>query len=72
MSSFGRSGQNPSHMQTEPTKSDRPKVTDAGLVKLKGLTNLQELDLLDLEPTNVIDAWMKDLQRALPNYTIHH
>ena len=41
-----------------------PKITDAGLVHLKGLTGLQVLFLMN---TKVTDAGVADLQKALPN-----
>ena len=37
-------------------------VTDAGLVNLKGLTNLKDLVLID---TNITDAAVKDLLTAM-------
>ena len=43
------------------------KLTDTGLVHLKGLTNLQSLSLIS---TKVTDAGVKDLQAALPNCKI--
>ena len=43
------------------------KITDAGLVHLKGLTNLQELDL---SRTRTTDAGVAVLQKALPNCKI--
>ena len=43
------------------------KVTDAGLVHLKGMTNLQTLDL---SFTNVTAAGVKKLQAALPKCKI--
>ena len=43
------------------------KITDAGLVHLKGLTNLQELDL---SRTRTTDAGVAELQKALPNCKI--
>ena len=45
-----------------------PKVTDAGLVHLKGMTNLR---VLDLAYTKVTDAGVKDLQAALPKCRIN-
>ena len=45
------------------------KVTDAGLVHLKGLTKLGTLNLTD---TKVTAAGVKDLQAALPNCKISH
>ena len=44
------------------------KITDAGLVHLKGLTKLKELDLYG---TNITDAGVTDLQKALPNCGIN-
>jgi len=48
-------------------------ITDAGLVHLKGLTNLE---LLVLGDTQVTDEGVKNLQEALPNCRIdplcHH
>ena len=44
------------------------KVTDAGLVHLKGLTNLQSLGLKN---TKVTDAGVKKLQAALPKCEIN-
>jgi len=44
-------------------------VTDAGLENLKGLTRLQSLYLWG---TEVTDAGMQGLQKALPNCSIHH
>ena len=43
------------------------KITDAGLVHLKGLVNLQTLDLAFTKTT---DAGVADLQKALPNCKI--
>ena len=45
------------------------KVTDAGLVHLKGLTKLQRLYLTD---TKVTDAGVKKLQTELPKCRIRH
>ena len=45
------------------------KVSDAGLEHLKGLTQLQQLDL---NGTKVTDAGVKKLQQALPNCRIEH
>ena len=45
------------------------EVTDAGLVHLKGLTQLQTLGL---SFTKVIDEGIKKLQEALPNCKIEH
>lgn len=45
-----------------------PKVTDSGLVHLKGLTSLQSLTPFD---TQVTDAGVKELQAALPNCSIY-
>ena len=47
---------------------ERTQVTDAGLVHLKGLTNLQELDL---SRTRTTDAGVADLQKVLPNCKIY-
>ena len=46
----------------------RSKITDAGLVHLKGLTGLQTLDL---GGTEVTDAGFADLKKALPNCKIY-
>jgi len=43
-------------------------ITDSGLVHLKGLTNLQQLYL---EDTQITDAGVADLQKALPNCKIY-
>jgi len=43
------------------------KITDAGLVHLKGLTNLEELSLHDTKTT---PAGIKSLQEALPDCKI--
>ena len=43
------------------------KITDAGLVHLKGLT---KLETLSLNFTKVTDAGVADLQKALPNCKI--
>ena len=43
------------------------KVTDAGLVHLRGMTRLQELNLVG---TQVTDAGVADLQKALPKVLI--
>jgi hypothetical protein len=43
------------------------KVTDAGLVHLKGLTSLQSLTLFN---TEVTDAGVEGLQSALPQCSI--
>ena len=43
------------------------QITDADLVHLKGLTNLGKLDL---SLTNVTDAGVKDLKKALPDCRI--
>ena len=45
------------------------QVTDAGLGHLKGLAKLQELNLM---LTQVTDAGVDDLQKALPKCRIHH
>jgi len=45
------------------------KVTDAGLVHLKELTNLHTLYLIN---TKVTDEGVKKLQTALPNCNISH
>ena len=44
------------------------QITDAGLVHLKGFTNLQTLLIAG---TEVTDAGIAELQKALPNCTIH-
>ena len=44
------------------------KITDAGLVHLKGLTKLQTLYLMD---TKVTDQSVADLQKAVPNCGIN-
>ncbi len=46
-----------------------PKSTDAGLVHLKGLTNLY---LLVLYGTRITDAGVAELQKALPDCEILH
>ena len=43
------------------------KITDAGLVHLKGLTNLR---LLSLKKTQITSAGIAELQKALPNCKI--
>ncbi len=43
------------------------KVTDAGLVHLTGLTNLQTLNF---SFTKITDAGVAELQKALPNCKI--
>jgi hypothetical protein len=43
------------------------QITDAGLVHLKGLTNLE---CLDVKWTKVTEAGVKDLQKALPKCAI--
>jgi Leucine-rich repeat (LRR) protein len=43
------------------------KLTDAGLVHLKGLANLQTLDL---KGTQVTDAGVKSLQQQIPKVKI--
>ena len=48
---------------------DDTKVTDAGLVHLKGLT---KLEVLVLRRTKVTPAGVKQLQQALPNCKITH
>ena len=48
---------------------NNPKMTDEGLAQLKGLTNLRELDL---RQTEVTDAGVEDLQKALPKVKIRH
>ena len=45
------------------------QVTNAGLVHLKGLSNLQTLFLND---TQITDEGVKQLQQALPNCEIDH
>jgi len=45
------------------------QVTDAGLVHLKGLTNLETLVL---DETQVTSAGVAELQKALPKCKIHH
>ena len=44
------------------------QVTDAGLVHLKGLTNLEKLYL---NSTHVTDAGATELKKALPKYNIY-
>ena len=51
-----------------PTLLSHTQITDAGLVHLKGLT---QLEWLDLERTQVTDAGVKELQKALPNTSIY-
>ena len=51
------------HHLHQPTK-----ITDAGLVYLKGLTNLQ---YLNLGFTKITDAGVADLQKALPDCKIY-
>jgi hypothetical protein len=46
---------------------DGTAVTDGGLIHLKGLTGLQELRLAN---TNVTDAGVAELHRALPNLSV--
>ena len=43
------------------------KITDAGLVHLKGLTKLETLDLFN---TKITDAGVKSLKEALPDCRI--
>jgi len=43
---------------------DLSKITDTGLVHLKGMTNLQELFIDD---TKITDASVAELKKALPN-----
>ena len=43
------------------------QITDAGMVRLKGLTKLDELNL---EETQVTDTGIAELQQALPNCDI--
>ena len=43
------------------------EISDAGLVHLKGLTELQTLDL---DSTQITDAGIADLKKALPNCAI--
>ena len=45
------------------------RVTDAGLVHLKGLTRLQ---VLDVSSTQVTDGGVQKLQQSLPNCGIKH
>ena len=45
------------------------KITDAGLVHLKGLTKLVSINLIG---TKVTDAGAQDLQKALPRCYISH
>jgi internalin A len=47
--------------------SDTP-ITDAGLVSMKGLTKLESVMVGN---TQVTDAGVKALNRALPNLTIY-
>jgi hypothetical protein len=44
-------------------------ITDAGLAHLRGLTKLQRLSL---GGTEVTEAGMNELKRALPGLTIRH
>ncbi len=46
-----------------------PSLTDAGLAKLKGLTQLKDLTLLE---SNVSNTGIADIQKALPNCKIYH
>ncbi len=45
------------------------KITGAGLVHLKGLTNLKSLNL---NTTKITDGGVKDFQKALPDCYIEH
>ena len=45
------------------------EITDAGLAGLKGLTNLGSLNL---ENTQVTDAGVAELRKALPNCSIRY
>jgi hypothetical protein len=51
-----------------PVKPSGWKLTDDGLVHLKGLTNLQTLDLIGCE--KITDSGVAELQKALPNCEI--
>lgn len=44
-------------------------ITDAGLVHIKGLTELQDFEL---RYTQVTDAGVAELKKALPNCLINH
>jgi len=48
---------------------DYARITDAGLVHLKGLT---KLDWLVLNSTQVTNTGVKKFQQALPNCKIRH
>jgi hypothetical protein len=45
----------------------KTQITDAGLVHLKELTNLQDLNLIE---TPITDSGVAELQKALPNCLI--
>jgi len=45
------------------------KITDVGLMHLKGLKNLEKLVLTE---TNVTDAEVEKLQQALPKCQVYH
>jgi len=46
----------------------KTQITDAGLVHLKDLTNLQDLEL---EGAKLTDSGVAELQKALPNCEIN-
>jgi hypothetical protein len=48
---------------------NHPGISDEGLVHLRGLTELRELDLTE---SNVTDAGLADLQKALPKCRMIH
>ena len=64
----GKSEQVQKQSSGETEQSDKP-ASDAGLVHLKGLTNLK---MLLLSPNIINDVGVADLQKALPNGVIEH
>ena len=52
----------------QPLRLSYTQVTDAGLVHLKGLTNLESLALASR--TQITDAGITELQTTLPNCKI--